>query len=40
MSTYSIGGELGSIDVQYEQISDEELKGGAEEEEFEEVEDE
>jgi len=40
MSTYSIGGELGSIDVQYEQISDEELKGDAKEEEFEEVEDE
>jgi hypothetical protein len=40
MSTYSVGGELGAIDVQYEQISDEELKGDAKEEEFEEVEDE
>lgn len=37
MSTYSIGGELGAIDVPYEQISDEELKGNAVEEEFEEV---
>lgn len=40
MSTYSVGGELGAIDVQYEQISDEELKGDVKEEEFEEVEDE
>ena len=40
MSTYSVGGELGAIDVTYEQISDEELKGDAKEEEFEEVEDE
>jgi hypothetical protein len=40
MSTYSVGGELGSIDVTYEQISDEELKGAPIEEEFEEVEDE
>lgn len=40
MSTYSIGGELGAIDVPYEQISDEELKGGAKQEEFEEVENE
>ena len=37
MSTYSIGGELGAIDVPYEQISDEELKGTAVEEEFEEI---
>ena len=37
MSTYSIGGELGAIDVPYEQISDEELKGAAVEEEFEEI---
>ena len=40
MSTYSVGGELGAIDVTYEQISDEELKGEPIEEEFEEVEDE
>lgn len=40
MSTYSIGGELGSIDVAYEQISDDELKGRPSEEDFEEVEDE
>lgn len=40
MSTYSVGGELGAIDVTYEQISDEELKGAPIEEEFEEVDDE
>ena len=40
MSTYSVGGELGAIDVTYEQISDEELKGEPTQEEFEEVEDE
>ena len=40
MSTYSVGGELGAIDVAYEQISDEELKGAPIEEEFEEVDDE
>ena len=40
MSTYSVGGELGAIDVAYEQISDEELKGAPTQEEFEEVDDE
>ena len=40
MSTYSIGGELGSIDASYAQISDEELKGEPVEEAFEEVDDE
>ena len=40
MSTYSVGGELGAIDVTYEQISDEELKGAPTQEEFEEVDDE
>jgi len=40
MSTYSVGGELGAIDVTYEQISDEELKGAPTQEEFEEIDDE
>ena len=30
MSTYSLGGELGSIDASYAQISDEELRGDVE----------
>lgn len=37
MSTYAVGGELGAIDVQYEQISDDELKGDTSQEEFEEI---